>query len=1731
MDNSDDQDDFDFASLSFCGDIRFTDPEIDDIGICDPSFDGTIAIIPSAFQVPADLFFSEYIEGPTGFNNKCLEIYNGTGAPINLAGYALNLYNTAPRLQPDRTLNLTGIIADGDVFVLCNNAGFTDEVDIVDNDVINYNGDDIVTLTFNGVIIDVIGQIGVDPGAQWRSGGVSTMDQTIRRLPTVITGDADGFDVFLPDQEWVTLGDDVNDPSDIGQHSLTPPVLNSFTFFDSDPAQGGAQIATQVESLQVEINLESSPIEIWVTTHPQSSTCMSNAVPVRIAVRNEESSMTCIGSVNVSVEADCSIEDLPVTQLYQGGIDPVFLEVNYMTEDGIAVDPTNVSQNEGDRLIYEVVDTCTNIMCWGFVNIDFKQIPGPIIAPTDTICCDQDITPFIHLTLEEVIASISSGCHADISNPTITAVDSLEICDTSIYTVSYFADFNLENRKENHLLYQQSILVLPIEIDSILAPGSHNRLDSIALVDTIIINECSDFIVSPQNVAEYWAEIVDPNDQHRNGFQDGIPFAYPHIAKGLMTAQDTTIELLDMEIIHEDSLIMINDSVWARVDVIEKFTDTILIVTNREVADYQLLGEESTCNIITKFTDLTKDGCYENSEILRTWTVIDWCSKTVIELEQWIIFKDIMPPNFGVLPLDIQVFGTNMAIVNGTDTVLLSQIGELVNEDELMETIFVEDAFDCVADLAMPQFSNLQDNCTATDALEFSYIISDPDAIILEDGSEILNISAGVHELLITATDQCGNSATHAMTIVVLDRADPIAMCQERINISYGQNDLNLFTRLSLDIVDDGSFDACGDIILRLGQRLDNKVFCEGRFLQFIGTEFIEFCCEDIGSVIPVQLTVFDQFGNTAVCTTEIFVQDKFVTEAVCFELDMDCRVPTIEELTSAIDISSSNCFNPQLQFGEIMGPDQCGSNQEQVDVFLDGVRQCAIQINYNSIEQFDPLTIKWPAHRDGSKREAMVRECINNEIAVSEFAEISLEELSACEGDFVIANPSWCQVSCNLIGLSHELTSFGREDQCRTDIIDWTIIDWCTYESSQESSSIDELQLMDDSLLDGLNPVYVGLWLPETSLGESCARCKSYSSTVESPYFRYSDVEVDGHYTYQQVIKFVDDTDPVINVAMMDTIYRSQANGDITDPCLFSGTIVAESVDFCGGDIPQESGVLSWHVIMSGYILDDQDPILVDTVLGIGTVFEVLLDSEFDHYDLVWTVTDCCQNSATAHSQVYLRDNSVAPPICLGSISVGNIDQEGITLHSEDLVVSTIMDCEEVDILGLSLDSEDQSIVDKLHLSCSQLSMSDSLNLRLWSVDRSANRNFCRVTVRYRLSDDCSAPTASLSGTVNTIFNQAITKVEVGLFGINQQKMSSNLTDEQGRYQFDLMIDQSDYLKAAKDNSSLEGITTLDIILLQQYVLGLIDIEDPYLLWAGDINQDGLLSAVDIILLRSALLGLNQDNVVGDWIFFDADMAVSSTMAIESSSAIIDISDLSSMDHTVDLLGMKYGDVSGDSYHAGQRSFKDDIAMLYATKHSHALDNQKVELQIDHDEGISGIDIQLDVGLKGAIKIFSDDISITPSDYAVNNGGVRLIWINSDYSSLESIVLTVVFDSEENSGSRPQMISGSVWSNSLEEYEVAVITDEDQFVMPAVSVSPNPFKHKANLTISGITEQDVDLTIYDGVGRLVKKYLKISVTDDSMFVIDDTALSGRGIYYYIIKDQGLSLSGSFIVL
>src|SRR5215216_4483854 len=155
----------------------------------------------SAQAAPTELFFSEYIEG-TSFN-KAFEIYNGTGAPVDFAAgvYSVQMFFNGSSTA-GLTLNLSGVVANGDVYVIANNNATTpaDPAILAQADLVStagfYNGDDAVVLRKNGVIIDVIGQIGFDPGAEWGTGNTSTADNTLRRKTNICAGDSDGSNTF-----------------------------------------------------------------------------------------------------------------------------------------------------------------------------------------------------------------------------------------------------------------------------------------------------------------------------------------------------------------------------------------------------------------------------------------------------------------------------------------------------------------------------------------------------------------------------------------------------------------------------------------------------------------------------------------------------------------------------------------------------------------------------------------------------------------------------------------------------------------------------------------------------------------------------------------------------------------------------------------------------------------------------------------------------------------------------------------------------------------------------------------------------------------------------------------------------------------------------------------------------------------------------------------------------------------------------------------------------------------------------------------------------------------------------------------------------------------------------------------------------------------------------------------------------------------------------------------------
>ncbi len=157
----------------------------------------------SALPPCEELFFSEYIEG-TG-NNKCLEIFNPTDASVDLAAnnYQIRMYFNGSA-APGTTVNLTGSIPANGTYVVCSSSAAIEFRNLADllNGQSWFNGDDAVALSKAGVNIDIIGQIGTDPGASWSGSGVSTVDQTIRRKSFITAGDPNGTDTFNPSIEW-----------------------------------------------------------------------------------------------------------------------------------------------------------------------------------------------------------------------------------------------------------------------------------------------------------------------------------------------------------------------------------------------------------------------------------------------------------------------------------------------------------------------------------------------------------------------------------------------------------------------------------------------------------------------------------------------------------------------------------------------------------------------------------------------------------------------------------------------------------------------------------------------------------------------------------------------------------------------------------------------------------------------------------------------------------------------------------------------------------------------------------------------------------------------------------------------------------------------------------------------------------------------------------------------------------------------------------------------------------------------------------------------------------------------------------------------------------------------------------------------------------------------------------------------------------------------------------------
>jgi predicted extracellular nuclease len=237
-------------------------PYSNENSIIDYKIDGTV---PSAnattatLVLPTGIFISEYIEGSS--SNKAVEIYNGTGADVDLTDYVVKKGSNGGDWTSE--CDMQGTLANGDVYVIANASADTailDESDITST-ITYFNGNDAIGLFYSDVLIDVIGLTDGSSNSNFNVAGVegAAADHTILRKMSVTTGTTDwtaSAGTNADDSQWIVF--DQNTFTYIGSHAELQEVVAAPVF---TPA-GGNYDATQ----SVTITCETADATIYYTT-------------------------------------------------------------------------------------------------------------------------------------------------------------------------------------------------------------------------------------------------------------------------------------------------------------------------------------------------------------------------------------------------------------------------------------------------------------------------------------------------------------------------------------------------------------------------------------------------------------------------------------------------------------------------------------------------------------------------------------------------------------------------------------------------------------------------------------------------------------------------------------------------------------------------------------------------------------------------------------------------------------------------------------------------------------------------------------------------------------------------------------------------------------------------------------------------------------------------------------------------------------------------------------------------------------------------------------------------------------------------------------------------------------------------------------------------------------------------------------------------------------------------
>ncbi|MEM9885622.1 MAG: T9SS type A sorting domain-containing protein [Bacteroidota bacterium] len=643
-----------------------------------------------------------------------------------------------------------------------------------------------------------------------------------------------------------------------------------------------------------------------------------------------------------------------------------------------------------------------------------------------------------------------------------------------------------------------------------------------------------------------------------------------------------------------------------------------------------------------------------------------------------------------------------------------------------------------------------------------------------------------------------------------------------------------------------------------------------------------------------------------------------------------------------------------------------------------------------------------------------------------------------------------------------------------------------------------------------------------------------SQFSSVEE---HYVSAQQYGNILYRQIIKINDIAAPVVDVT--------------------------QSGPFCGGDTdPGEGGICTGQVDLKFSVSDLCSPkinIHYELIAFVGTADEVvitddpfgsLLEDQGDfkisgfypigNHQIVLKAEDACANVGKAFIDFEVKDCKAPVLTCFYGLATDLMVNGKVTLSADEFLNQAEDFCSEVEIFFANPEIYPDSTERMFRCIDGEVGI---VAIEIWARDEAGNTAFCETFVNVQQNpqdgdtpDNCPTVGSMIAGTIQTSNEQTVEGVAVQMSGtVEDQKY----TGKGGSYHFVGLSEGFDYsIKPYKNDDALNGVTTLDIVLISKHILGIELLADPYQLIAADVNNSGSITTFDMVNLRRLILGMDQELQNNtSWRFIPKDFQFEDPMNPFQTAfpELMNINDLGSDYMDSDFVAIKTGDINGSAI-ANTNSVEGRT--IQETFYLEAEDQDLVSgenYRIPFYANAAQIQAyQFTMNWSGIEVLAIEDGWMQATHFAQFNNYLTASWDKTENIAQEEAAFTLIVRAKENTKLRQAIELTSDLTSAIAYDQAAqpmnVGLQFEQGIYELMQNKPNPFSESTTIGFQIPAAQTARLTVHDLNGKVVYTTTQALEAGYNEIILSRNDLP-TGMLYYTLESANFVATRKMIVL